>query len=155
MVGAASCSFSFSFVLPCCVAVNPVFQKSRCAVHFLIAILFCRCSLLFLDHTFVCSSLKPWLVQNQDWFAVFLVSCWFFHPSLCFWGFPLSQRFFPRSSFQLHVGRAAGNVILGAFCSFRCVASCQIVVWGGLWTLDSYFEVLAKRFPSFEVRCQK
>ena len=34
---AASCSswmISFFFVLPRCVAVNPVFHKSRCAVHF-------------------------------------------------------------------------------------------------------------------------
>ena len=34
----ASCSFwmiLIFFVFPCCVAVNPVFQKSRCAVQFL------------------------------------------------------------------------------------------------------------------------
>ena len=58
---AASRSFrmiSFFFVFPCCIAVYPVLQKSGGAVHFLLAILFCRCSLLFLDHTFVCFDLK-------------------------------------------------------------------------------------------------
>ena len=43
----ASCSFrmiSVFSVFPCCVTVNVVFQKSRFAVHFLLAILFCRCS---------------------------------------------------------------------------------------------------------------
>ena len=110
----ASCSFwmiSFFFVLPCCVAVNPVFQKSRCAVHFLMAI--CFADALFCSFTIpLCVLvLKSWLVLNQDWFAVFLVSCCFSTLHSFFGGLPISQRFFPRSSFQLHVGGAAGNVI--------------------------------------------
>ena len=103
----------------------------------------CFADVLFCSLTiFLCVLVfKPWLDQKSGLVCSFSSFLLFFHPSLFFGGFPLSQRFFPRSSFQLHVGRAAGNVIWGAFCSFRCVASCQIVVWGGFCTLDLYFEV--------------
>ena len=111
----ATCGLNFRSDLPCCVGVKPVFQKSRCAVHLLMEILFCRCSLCFFTIPlcvwfFVYHGSSKIRIGSQFfWFPVVLP------PIPLFLGVPLSQRFFSQILIPaacLHCSRQ---------CDLRCV----------------------------------
>ena len=89
----------------------------------------------------MCSFLRPYpfctfwnlksLARPNSGLVCSFAGFWlFFHLPSVFFGLPLSQSSLSGSLFQLHVRRPVGSVVREAFCSFRCVASCQIVVWG-------------------------
>ena len=95
---------SFFSVFPCCIAVNPVFQKFRCAVLDGDSVL--QMFSLFLDHTFVCvlvflnhGSSKIRIGSQFFWFPVV------FPPFIFFWGVSplpafLSQILIPAACWQ-------------------------------------------------------
>ena len=82
------------FSLPCCIAVNPVCQKSRHSVHFFDGDLVLQ-MFSFVHWPYLCVFCFSWLVQNQDWFAVFLVFCCFSTLHFFFGGFPSPNVSFP------------------------------------------------------------
>ena len=115
-ISVASCSFqiiSCFFAFPLLRSCESGFQKSGCAVQSFLDIDFVLKMSSSFPRPYLCVfwHLKIMVRPNSGLVCTSAGFRLFFHLHCVFFGSPFSQRSLPGSLFQLHVGRAVGNVV--------------------------------------------